>query len=448
MHLTSISEYKNELMNKGYDVEIIDYTSLLTNNGIFGLLKEKNIQEIHYCEFVDKKLDCDLNKISQDLKVKLIEYNTPGFLLEKNQIKKEFQGHQKHLMATFYKKQRIRFNILMDDNKPVGDKWSFDKENRRKLPKNIQIPDIPQVEYNNKILKRSEIIIEKLFKNHPGSVKGFNYPVNRNQAKQNFKNFLENRFIHFGDYEDAISSSNSFIFHSLLTPYLNIGLITPKEILELTMNFILENNIPINCLEGFIRQIIGWREFIRGIYEVHGAEQLKSNFWNFKNRLNKNFYNANTGLLPLDTTIDRVKTHGYAHHIERLMILGNIMLLLNIHPNHVYHWFMEYFVDAYDWVMVPNVYGMSQFADGGIMATKPYISGSNYLLKMSDYKKDAWCETWDALYWSFVDNNRWFFIKNPRMAMMVHLYDKKDESQKSVYKINESKIKEKLISLI
>ena len=167
-------------------------------------------------------------------------------------------------------------------------------------------------------------------------------------------------------------------------------MITPKEIIETTQDFVDEYDIPINSYEGFIRQIIGWREFIRGIYQAKGSFQRKSNFWQFKNKLPKTFWNGNTGIDPIDDSIKKITNYAYCHHIERLMILGNFMLLLKTNPNNVYNWFMEMFIDAYDWVMVPNIYGMSQFADGGIMTTKPYISGSNYILKMSDYTTDSW----------------------------------------------------------
>ena len=202
-----------------------------------------------------------------------------------------------------------------------------------------------------------------------------------------------------------------------------------NEILE----FSTENNIPLNSLEGFIRQVIGWREFIRGVYASKGSMQRTKNYWNFTKTIPSSFYNGSTGIKPIDDVINTVYENAYCHHIERLMLLGNIMCLLEYDPDEVYRWFMEMFIDSYDWVMVPNVYGMSQYADGGVMSTKPYISGSNYILKMSDYKKGDWSAQWDALYWSFINNHRSFFLKNPRMSMMVRLYDKKPDDMKKMY---------------
>jgi deoxyribodipyrimidine photolyase-related protein len=205
---------------------------------------------------------------------------------------------------------------------------------------------------------------------------------------------------------------------------LNVGLLTPLQIIDSVLEYAKQNDIPLNSLEGFIRQIIGWREFIRGIYVAKGTEERNRNFFQHKRKIPSSFYDGTTGIIPIDTTIRKLLKTGYAHHIERLMILGNFMLLCEFDPDEIYRWFMELFIDAYDWVMVPNVYGMSQFADGGLMSTKPYISSSNYLRKMSNYKKAQWQEIWDALYWRFIDKHREVFNKNIRMKFMVSMYDK------------------------
>jgi deoxyribodipyrimidine photolyase-related protein len=225
----------------------------------------------------------------------------------------------------------------------------------------------------------------------------------------------------------------------LISPLLNSGLLTPDLIISKSLVYSEKNNIPLNSTEGFIRQIIGWREFIRGIYQCNGSSQRTKNFWGFNRKIPASFYNGTTGILPLDDTIKKVISTGYCHHIERLMILGNFMLLCEFDPDEVYKWFMELFIDSYDWVMVPNVYGMSQFADGGLMSTKPYISGSNYILKMSDYSKGDWHAIWDALFWRFMNVNRDFFLKNPRLGMLVRSYDKMtDEKKESIQNTSES----------
>jgi deoxyribodipyrimidine photolyase-related protein len=211
---------------------------------------------------------------------------------------------------------------------------------------------------------------------------------------------------------------------------LNVGLITPDEIIDACLDYAGKNDIPINSTEGFVRQILGWREFMRGMYEARGRDERTRNYWGFTKKIPPSFYDGTTGIYPVDKTIRKVLKTGYCHHIERLMVLGNFMLLCEFDPDEVYRWFMELFIDAYDWVMVPNVYGMSQFADGGLMATKPYISGSNYLMKMSDYKKGNWQEVWDGLFWRFMDTHRDFFNQNPRLGMLLGTFDKMADEKK------------------
>ena len=186
----------------------------------------------------------------------------------------------------------------------------------------------------------------------------------------------------------------------------------------------------MNSCEGFIRQIIGWREFIRGVYIAVGSKERVKNFWKFKRKIPSSFYSGDTGIEPIDDTIKKINESAYANHIERLMIIGNFMLLCEFDPDEVYRWFMEMFIDSYDWVMVPNVYGMSQFSDAGMMSTKPYISSSNYILKMSNYKKGDWCKIWDSLFWNFMDKQRGVFVKNPRMRMLISSFDKMEETKK------------------
>ena len=229
-----------------------------------------------------------------------------------------------------------------------------------------------------------------------------------------------------------------------MSPFINNGLLTPSEILEQLKKY--EKKVTINSYEGYVRQLIGWREFMRGIYQNYDEKMQKSNFFNHKNKMKKNWYDGTTGLDPLDHAIKNAKNHAWSHHIERLMILSNIMNLCEIKPTIVYKWFMEMFVDSSDWVMVPNVYGMGLFSDGGIFATKPYICGSSYFLKMMDFKKGAWCLIMDGLYWRFIDKNKKFFLKNPRLSMMVRILEKmKPDRKREIFLAANSFIKSNTI---
>jgi deoxyribodipyrimidine photolyase-related protein len=266
-------------------------------------------------------------------------------------------------------------------------------------------------------VRKAHSYVRTQFPQAIGEGDAFRYPVTAEQARAALDDFLDHRFAQFGQYEDAIHADEAFLFHSLLTPALNIGLLAPQQVIDAALE--RADHVPLNSLEGFVRQIIGWREYMRGVYRRYGRRQRTRNFWNHRRPMPAAFYDGTTGIEPVDTVIRRVLRYAYCHHIERLMILGNFMLLCEIDPAAIYQWFMELFIDAYDWVMVPNVFGMSQHADGGLITTKPYLSGSSYVLKMSNFRQGPWCTIWDALYWRFIDRHRDFFAGNPRMAVMV-----------------------------
>ena len=303
--------------------------------------------------------------------------------------------------------------------------------NRKKFPKTKKTPELDYSKIKSSKYLDSKKYVSKYYTKNNGELSDTQlYPTDFKSAKIWFNNFLNSRFDEFGIYEDAILLEESIINHSVLSPLINSGLLDPKYILSTSLNFYKEKNIPLNSAEGFVRQIIGWREFIRGVYVSKGSEERSKNYWGFTKKIPKSFYDGSTGIDPIDDTIKKVNKTGYANHIERLMILGNFMVLCEFSPDEVYRWFMELFIDSYDWVMVPNVYGMSQYADGGLMSTKPYISSSNYIIKMSDYKKGEWSEVWDGLFWSFMDKQREFFSKNPRMRMLISSFDKMDSLKK------------------
>ena len=442
LHLLSTKNYCELLLSKGFDCSLIEYRNI--NQSFYSqFFNTNNIKKIHYCDLNDYTLSQRIIEGSTKEDVANIIYDSPGFLLKKEKVNSIFNKNKKHSMANFYQNQRKYFNILIDkEGKPIGGKWSFDEENRKKLPRGIELPKNLKFSYNKNDFSYALNIVKEHFEDNPGDISTFNYPITHSQALKSFKYFLEKKIHLFGDYEDAISKNDTFIFHSILTPYLNIGLITPKEVIEITLEYAKKNDVRLNSLEGFIRQVIGWREFIRGVYNKDGVKQRKSNFWNFKNNLPDSFYSASTGIEPVDDSINKVLNNAYCHHIERLMILGNFMVLIEVNPRQVYKWFMEFFIDGYDWVMVPNVFGMSQFADGGIMSTKPYISGSNYLLKMSNYKKGDWCDIWDSLFWRFINKNNDFFSRNFRMKMLLSIYSKKSNEEKErLEKVSKSFLK-------
>lgn len=414
--------YQYFLEKRGYSVEYIEH--------------KKKINLKNYKLFMLDPIDHELEKAYN---TKII--GTPGFLNTKEELTSFFKNKKHYSMTSFYIDQRKKRQILIKNNKPIGGKWSFDPQNRLKIPKGMKIPPLLTIR-KNKYVKEAIAYVEKNFRTHYGDTDNFIYPVTHIAAEKWLDDFLKNRLKYFGTYEDAMMQNETFLFHSVLSPLINIGLLTPKIIIEKTLAYV---NIPLNCLEGFIRQIIGWREFIRAIYLLEGKKEKKSNFWNNTRKLPQSFYSGKTGILPIDTVIKRVMTYAYCHHIERLMVLGNFMLLSQIDPNDIYKWFMELFIDAYEWVMIPNVYGMSQYADGGMITTKPYISSSNYIKKMSDFKKGDWCEIWNALYWHFIYTHKTFFKKTPRMAIMATILDRMGKKKLKEHLLRAKNILSKLV---
>ncbi len=333
-------------------------------------------------------------------------------------------------MADFYRGERRRLGVLVDARgRPVGGKWSFDAENRKRLPRDVTPPEIDWPEPD---ASTREVIalVRARFAEHPGDARDFRWPTTRAQALAWLDAFVDGRLVGFGSYEDALTTRSVTLFHSLLSPLLNVGLLTPHEVLERVLATAQARDVPLNDLEGFVRQLIGWREFVRGIDRHFGAWQEAGNFWDHHRRLGPAWYDATTGIPPLDDAIRAALDTGWAHHIQRLMVLGNLMTVCEIEPRAAWRWFMELFVDSSDWVMGPNVYGMALYSDGGLFATKPYLCGANYLLKMSDYPRGDWCDVVDGLYWRFIARHREFFAGQPRLAVMPRTLERLDPARR------------------
>lgn len=403
------------------------------SSDLFEIIAKKGIKHIYTCDPTDDWLSQQTQQETQKANITLSCFPSPNFIFSLNQLKTFFapylekfanQGFKAHqnllLMQSFYIFSRKQLNILIDESeninininknlvnkknntqKPLGGKWSFDQDNRKKIPKEL-IPNLP---------------------NDP-PLANFAWPASREAAEKTLQNFLTHKFSQFGDYEDAIIHDKTFLYHSSISPYLNIGLLEPLDVVKTAIEYGIKHNISLASIEGFVRQIIGWREYMRAIYCLFGRQIRQQNFFEFDKTLSSDYWSASTGNLLIDQTIQKTLNYAYNHHIERLMVLGNYMLLKRTHPNAVYEWFMQMYIDAYDWVMVPNIYSMSQYADGGLVTSKPYICGSNYILKMSNYSKtqvenQAWQQDFDQSYWQFLRDNQSKLANNPRMRLML-----------------------------
>jgi deoxyribodipyrimidine photolyase-related protein len=422
LHRASMQRYAERLHHRGWQVRLIKVNQLAETASIALWLRRHKFQHVRYVDPCDDWLSSRLAHALADAQITYDVVEDPHFLTPRAVVEDFVRGRDRLYFTDFYIAQRKRLGLLLTaSGQPLGGKWSFDPENRKRLPKNLSIP-MPRRPKPSPLIDQARRSVRRDFPDTLGEDTDFDYPIDHDEAADWLRDFLEHRFAGFGDYEDAMCRQHDLLFHSRLTPMLNIGLLSPQQVIREALRF--EGRVPLNSLEGFVRQIIGWREFIRLAYLTLGRRQRCRNFWRLSRPMPAAFYDASTGIEPVDHVIRRVLRTGYCHHIERLMILGNFMLLCDIQPDAVYQWFMELFIDAYDWVMVPNVYGMSQYADGGLITTKPYISGSSYVLRMSDFTRGEWCAIWDALYWRFVDTHADFLSANPRMSLMVRQRDR------------------------
>ena len=452
LHRASLSRFAGRLRERGYEVvELQSDAGRSSHDQLAEYVRHRDPVRVTWFDVVDDWLEQDLvaGLAAGGYRMRPDDVlETPNFLTDRAEIDEWF-AHNGSRLQDFYMWQRRRLGILVDDGKPVGGRWSFDAENRKKLPRGYSPAAVSRFA-GHPVFQRAGTFdfeallddadhtpvppevdlaiawVEAEFPDAPGDPHLFAWPTTTAEAREHLQEFVRERLRDFGPYEDAISTTHPFINHGLLTAALNIGLLDPREVVQAVLDG-AGDTTPLASVEGFVRQVIGWREYMRASYRTSGRRMRTANRLDHQNTLGDGWWDASTGLAPVDLVISRVLDTGYAHHIERLMVLGNAMALLRIHPDAVYEWFMEMFIDAYDWVMVPNVYAMSQFAAGEEITTKPYVSGSNYLRKMSDLPAGEWMPDWDGLYWTFIDDHRAAFAANPRTRMVVSLLDNMDQ---------------------
>ena len=441
--ITLLISSLRKLVTKVKHTNILHHKITKKNNqnlkdALFEIVDKNNINKIMVSKPSDFKIYKDLLFFSQSNNIELEILEDKKFISNVEDFTDWASDKKTRIQEYYYRWLRKKYNIFMNqEGKPIGDKWNFDKDNRKGI-KQLK-SDIPERKklIPDQITFDAMVDVEECFPNSIGTLENFNWATTHEEAENLLDDFIERFLVNYGAFQDAINKENTFMFHSLLSPYLNCGLLDPEICIQKAEKKYYESNgeIPINSVEGFIRQILGWREFIKGVYWENMPKYKNLNYWSHSLKLNDNWYEGDTGIPPLDDAIKESKKFAYSHHINRLMIIANLMNLTGIHPNEMYRWFMEMYIDAYDWVMVPNVYGMGSYADGGIFSTKPYICGSSYMLRMSNYSKGDWCDTVDGLYWRFVEKNIKFFESNPRLAVMTRsLTNMNKERKKTIFK--------------
>lgn len=434
--------YEQYLKNNNFKVTYIDWN--IKPSHLYTTIKTKfgNNVTLHIIDVVDHLLLSRINKYTKKYNQTTIFYETNMFLSSTIDLKNymdDNKTNKKFYQYNFYIWQRHRLNLLLNNDKPIGNKYSFDKENRKAIPstnfntfikeQNIKYPNET---YNDQFYKKAQSYCEKTFKlYYPQNYKPENihlYPITHDDTIKHFKLFIKYKLQYFGPYEDAIDDTHISLFHSVITPQLNCGLITPDQLLKYILKYYnsltpSKQKTILPSIEGYIRQL-NWREYSRLLY-IYAYDDMKQNYFNHKQILTDKFYIGNTGILPVDITIKHAFEYGYIHHIQRLMVMCNFMNLCNIDPIYVYNWFMEFSLDSYDWVMINNVYSMGIYADGGLTTTKVYISTGNYIHKQSNIQYDGkWEIVWGILYYYFIYRNYKKLKRNGRNSLYCSFWDK------------------------
>ncbi len=438
----AMREFAEQLEEKGHHVIYYkinnEKNSQKLSENLNLLITEHQITYFEYQVPDEYRLDEELKSFCKLSDIDSKSFSTEHFYTSRTELADFFKGKKQFLMENFYRYMRKKHDILMVLDQPEGGNWNYDKSNRKKWKGNENIP--PQKQFNNSI----EDILQDIESSNIATIgnmnsKTFDYPINRRQCLKQVDYFCENLLVHFGDYQDAMRTDEVFLFHSRISFGLNIKLISPKELVDRVITYYRnhKDEIDISQVEGFVRQILGWREYMRGMYWHLMPEYKSMNKLENHNNLPDFFWTGKTKMNCLKHSINNSIENAYAHHIQRLMITGNYALLTQIYPDQVDEWYLGVYIDAIEWVQLPNTRGMSQFADGGLIATKPYVSSASYIHKMSNYcdscsysKKEKITENacpFNSLYWNFLDEKRTKLKGNRRMAMMYSLLNKMDK---------------------
>ena len=436
-------KYYADYIKKKYRCKII-YVPF--NKKLTAIFRSVNSKVIHFYDPVDHYVVKHMKSLAKDFKKELMIHDTPLFLTPINKLQEFAEKRKTFTHNTFYIWQRKRLNILINKTgKPKGGKWTFDVKNRLPFPKNFKQNYKPKL-VTNKYIVEAKKYIAKYFKNNPGST-DFYLPIDHAGTKKHFNKFIKQRLKCFGPYQDAVHTNIPFGCHSLLSPLMNIGLITPKYVIK---NISKLRDVPIQSLEGYLRQVIGWREYCRLIYMFTRKELDNKNYFNHRNKLSKQLWyygKGSSGMPFIDDMIKKTLKYAYLHHIERLMYIGNYSLITQTDPKILFRWFQSMNIDSYHVFMYPNVYGMSQHSAGPIMMKRPYFSSAAYIDKMSNYRKRKnkynkiiinkdknkeyeWFQVWDSLYYYFISKNKKIFSKNYALAAQVKHYDRKSAKDK------------------
>jgi deoxyribodipyrimidine photolyase-related protein len=448
----AMRHFAEELHNLGYSV---DYHTAQQDlmSPLAAHIQRHRPARIRLMETAEVGRSARLAWLVQSLDVEVEPTPNSMFLSDRAEFGRQAGKKKTLLMETFYRGMRRRTGLLMDGEEPIGGQWNFDRLNRERPPSGHSFPPIPHYE-PDKITREVMNFVAQEFAGNFGELADFGMPVTRKDASAFFEDFLDRRLDLFGPYEDAIVVGQRALYHSLVSPLLNIGLLEPLDICRRAEARYQEGSARLNSVEGFVRQIIGWREFIYQVYHLRMPDYVATNFFEADLALPEFYWTGDTDMVCIADAVNSLQRWGINHHIQRLMITGNFALIAGIDPQAVNQWYWLAYADAYEWVVTPNVLGLSLYADGGLIATKPYAASANYINKMSDCCKDCAYDRstslgekacpFNALYWDFLARNREKLQGNPRMNLMLAMLDKRNPRELTAVRRRALQIREKL----
>ena len=435
----AMRKFATRLQTQGWAVRYTCYDDVENAGSIGGELLRRASEGGQSAVLVTQPGEWRLINALQDVPLHVEMLNDDRFIASPADFETWASGRKSLRMEYFYRDMRRRTGLLMDGDKPAGGQWNFDHENRKPAPDSIAFSGPMQFE-PDAVVSQVLMLVETEFYDHFGDLHPFWFATDREQALCALGHFMAHALPRFGDFQDAMLIENRFLYHAVISPYLNIGLLTPLEVCRAAEAEWQAGLAPINAVEGFIRQIIGWREYVRGIYFMQGPEYTARNALGHKRPLPALYWGGETKMSCVAHAVAQTREEAYAHHIQRLMVTGNFALIAGIDPTALHEWYLQVYIDAFEWVEAPNTLGMSQFADGGIIASKPYVSSGAYINRMSNHCKSCHYSVaqktgpgacpFNPLYWHFLLRHRDRFAKNPRMGNMYRTWDRMDEDRR------------------
>jgi len=406
---------------------------------IKNIIKNYNVDKFEYQQPDEYRLDLLFKNLQSILNIKVESVSSEHFLTSRDQVKNLFKDKKQWRMEEFYRHMRKKYSILLDGDKPIGGKWNYDSDNRKKWSGEPKASIDFRPSHNHEKLL-TIINNEKIKYFGEDHATNFRWPISREESLELLEKFIEIDLCNFGNFQDAMDDDNWRLFHSFLSFSLNTKMLNPLEVITMAEKALRENKAPLSAVEGFIRQILGWREYIRGVYWSQMPGYENNNFFNHNKDIPRWYWTGETKMRCLSKSISQSLENSYAHHIQRLMIIGNFSLLAGIEPKYIHHWYLGIYIDAFEWVELPNTLGMSQYADGGLLATKPYVSSAAYINKMSNYcskcsynykeKIGPDACPFNSLYWNFFDRHQDKLSKNPRLGIVNSQLKKMNDNQK------------------